>query len=189
LGDNPTTIYLGSTDTYIDSGAKAEELINYSYYKDISSSIIVGGETVDVSTIGEYYITYEVTSSQGLFSKTYRKVIVALKPGPVRSNSQTLNIYENHTVENVQKRRKEEILEHKQNSARLTKAQQMAQILRGKSSLQKTLGSASQNNRSTNPNPRGMTITNNSLIFPNSTTNKNNTPLYGIRNRYKYSGV
>ena len=107
----------------------------------------------------------------------------------MRSNSQTLNIYENHTVENVQKRRKEEILEHKQNSARLTKAQQMAQILRGKSSLQKTLGSASQNNRSTNPNPRGMTITNNSLIFPNSTTNKNNTPLYGIRNRYKYSGV
>lgn len=59
VGENPVNISVG--DVYTDAGATAQDDID----GDISSLIIVGGDTVDTSTVGTYNITYNVSDSAG----------------------------------------------------------------------------------------------------------------------------
>ena len=56
-GDNPTTITLGAT--YNDEGATATD--NY----DTGLTVVVGGNTVDTSTVGSYTVTYNVSDESG----------------------------------------------------------------------------------------------------------------------------
>ena len=56
-GDNPATITLGAT--YDDEGAIATD--NY----DTGLTVVVGGDTVNTSTVGTYTITYHVSDTAG----------------------------------------------------------------------------------------------------------------------------
>ena len=56
-GDNPATIALGAT--YNDEGATATD--NY----DTGLAVVVGGNTVDTSTVGSYTVTYNVSDESG----------------------------------------------------------------------------------------------------------------------------
>ena len=56
-GDNPATITLGAT--YNDEGATATD--NY----DTGLTVVVGGNTVDTSTVGSYTVTYNVSDEFG----------------------------------------------------------------------------------------------------------------------------
>ena len=56
-GDNPATITLGAT--YNDEGATATD--NY----DTGLTVVVGGNTVDTSTVGSYTVTYNVSDESG----------------------------------------------------------------------------------------------------------------------------
>jgi arylsulfatase A-like enzyme/proteasome assembly chaperone (PAC2) family protein len=58
-GDANVTLQLG--DAYADAGATALDDRD----GDLTASIIVGGDTVDTSTIGSYVITYNVADSSG----------------------------------------------------------------------------------------------------------------------------
>ena len=60
LGDNPLNLNVG--DAYTDDGATATDTED----GDLTSSIIVGGDTVDTETVGTYVVTYDVTDSGGL---------------------------------------------------------------------------------------------------------------------------
>ncbi|MEL0457349.1 beta-L-arabinofuranosidase domain-containing protein [Flavobacteriaceae bacterium SZ-1-7] len=59
LGDANITIELGTN--YVDAGATATDSLD----GDLTSSIVVGGDTVDINTAGVYVITYNVTDSNG----------------------------------------------------------------------------------------------------------------------------
>lgn len=95
------------------------------------------------------------------------------------------NIYINYTSKEIDKRRKEEILMYKKNSSNLTKNQQLANIYRGKSPLQRTWGV--QNQTITNPNVQNLPKQGNSLIFTTNMPPPNNIPLLRYKKRYKYT--
>ncbi len=79
-GSNPT--YVTITKNYIESGATAYD-INYG---DISSSIVISG-TVDTSTLGTYYIKYNVTNEDGIKGpEVIRKVIVKVPVPEIELN-------------------------------------------------------------------------------------------------------
>ena len=59
LGDNPINLTVG--DTFTDPGATATDTED----GDITSDIVVGGDTVDTSAVGTYTITYNVSDSDG----------------------------------------------------------------------------------------------------------------------------
>ena len=58
-GDAQITVEVGTT--YTDLGATASD----NYDGDISADIVIGGESVDTSTVGQYTVTYNVTDSSG----------------------------------------------------------------------------------------------------------------------------
>ena len=58
-GEATVTIDIG--DSYTDAGASASDSID----GDLSSSISVGGDTVDINTPGTYVITYDVSDAAG----------------------------------------------------------------------------------------------------------------------------
>ena len=60
LGDAVIDLECG-VDTWDDPGAEAQDLCE----GDISGDIVVGGDTVDVNTVGVYIITYNVTDAAG----------------------------------------------------------------------------------------------------------------------------
>ena len=74
----------GSADTtvvkdgsFTDPGATAMDAVE----GDLSAQIIIGGETVDISTLGTYVITYDISDSQGNQStQLKRNVIVTDAP-------------------------------------------------------------------------------------------------------------
>jgi len=71
LGDNPLTLVLG--DLYQEPGATAEDNID----GDISELIVIGGDMVDVNTIGTYLVTYNVMDAAGNAAvEVIRSVIV-----------------------------------------------------------------------------------------------------------------
>ena len=70
LGEATVTIEVGST--YSDAGATASD----NYDGNITSSIVISG-TVDTCLVGEVYITYNVTDSNGNEAEIIRTVIVA----------------------------------------------------------------------------------------------------------------
>jgi len=121
--------------------------------------------------------------------------------------SRERNIYDNFTIDQINQRRKEEILQYKKNSNPLTKAQQMANSLRGNRRFRKALayqrhtntvprevksdGSTNMNNTMrTNPNAQNLPIKNNSLVVPNQSKCKStveNVPLRRYNKRYQYT--
>jgi hypothetical protein len=76
FGDNPTQILIDSIDTYTDAGAVA---IDY-HSGDITDQIVITNiDTVDITTIGAYTITYTVQDGAGNSVTAYRIVNVADK--------------------------------------------------------------------------------------------------------------
>ena len=59
VGDDPVAITVG--DAYVDAGATATDDVD----GDITANIVVGGDTVDVNTAGQYIITYNVSDAAG----------------------------------------------------------------------------------------------------------------------------
>ncbi len=77
LGANPLTITEG--DTFTDPGATAHDAED----GDITDDIVIGGDTVNTNTPGTYYITYDVSDSEGLAAnQKTRTVIVEKMPEP-----------------------------------------------------------------------------------------------------------
>jgi len=58
-GESPVSIEQG--DSYTDAGATASDNVD----GDLTSEIVVGGDTVDTSLVGTYVITYNVTDAAG----------------------------------------------------------------------------------------------------------------------------
>ena len=71
LNGSPT-VNLGVGDVYIDQGATATDTA------DPSVQVVVGGDTVDTSTMGTYHVTYNATDSFGNnATQVIRTVIIA----------------------------------------------------------------------------------------------------------------
>jgi hypothetical protein len=68
------TLNLTVGDTFTDPGATASDNVD----GDISSSIVVGGDTVDTNTVGDYTVTYNVSDVAGnVATQVTRTVTVA----------------------------------------------------------------------------------------------------------------
>lgn len=76
LGDNPVDLMLG--DIFTDPGATAQDAED----GDISSSITVGGGSVDTNTIGTYTIAYDVVDSGGLAALQVTRDVVVSDAAP-----------------------------------------------------------------------------------------------------------
>ncbi|MES9944380.1 MAG: DUF5011 domain-containing protein [Candidatus Thiodiazotropha sp.] len=73
LGDNPIEIDIASGAAFTDPGATATDNVD----GDISASIVVGGDTVDTTTLGTYVVTYDVSDAAGnAASQVTRNVVV-----------------------------------------------------------------------------------------------------------------
>jgi hypothetical protein len=70
LGDATVTLTCG--DSFSDAGAAASDNCD----GDLTSSIVVGGDTVDPDTAGTYTVTYSVTDSAGNSASVDRTVVV-----------------------------------------------------------------------------------------------------------------
>ncbi len=89
LGDENMSVEIGSTFT--DPGATAVD----GYGADISSSIVVGGDTVDTNTVGTYTITYNVSDDGNAAAEVTRTVNVAadaVAPVITLTGDATINI-------------------------------------------------------------------------------------------------
>jgi len=72
IGDE--AVNLTVDDSYTDAGATASDDVD----GDITANIVVGGDTVDTSTVGTYIITYNVSDAAGNpATKVTRTVIVS----------------------------------------------------------------------------------------------------------------
>jgi hypothetical protein len=80
-GDNP--LYLYVDDTFAEPGYSASDTCD----PGVSTSVVVGGDTVDTSTAGTYYVTYFVEDTSGNSYTITRNVIVAAMPEPVAIDS------------------------------------------------------------------------------------------------------
>ncbi|NAS14351.1 BspA family leucine-rich repeat surface protein [Poritiphilus flavus] len=70
LGDNPIYIALG--DTYVEPGATATDDID----GDLSSDIVIGGDTVDTNVLGSYELTYDVSDAAGNAADQKTRVVI-----------------------------------------------------------------------------------------------------------------
>jgi hypothetical protein len=70
LGSNPVSV--DKDNTYIDAGATALDSID----GDVTSQIQIGGDAVDTTTVGAYYITYTVSDNAGNIASAIRTVNV-----------------------------------------------------------------------------------------------------------------
>ncbi len=107
-GDAMVNVIIGTS--YTDAGATAADNTD----GDISASIVVGGDTVDVNTMGTYVITYDVSDAAGnAADQVTRTVEVAAAPTapttsapipPARDPGDVISIYgeayTNITVDN-----------------------------------------------------------------------------------------
>lgn len=93
-GTNPT--YVTITKSYTEPGATAFD-INYG---DISSSIVTSG-SVDTSTLGTYYIKYNVTNEDGMKApEVTRKVIVKVPVPTILLNGENTVLVDIGTIYN-----------------------------------------------------------------------------------------
>jgi hypothetical protein len=81
LGDAVITVIMGGT--YDDPGATAVDNID----GDISNSIVVGGDVVDVNVIDTYTITYDVSDTSGNEADQVTRVVnvIDVPTGPITS--------------------------------------------------------------------------------------------------------
>jgi hypothetical protein len=74
LGENPLAIDISSGEPFSDPGATATDNVD----GNISANIVVGGDTVDTSTLGSYVLTYNVSDAAGnAASQVTRSVVVS----------------------------------------------------------------------------------------------------------------
>ena len=59
VGDAVVDLSVG--DTYSESGATASDNVD----GDISADVVIGGDSVDTSTVGQYTVTYNVSDDAG----------------------------------------------------------------------------------------------------------------------------
>ncbi len=69
IGESQIVLEAGST--YSDEGATAQDSID----GDISSSIVIGGDSIDTTTLGTYVVTYNVSNSSGTSANEVRRYI------------------------------------------------------------------------------------------------------------------
>jgi Bacterial surface protein, Ig-like domain len=69
LGDNPLNLELGST--YAEQGASAIDLIDGT----LSTSVVIGGDTVDGLTAGTYNVTYDIVDAAGNAAATQTRIV------------------------------------------------------------------------------------------------------------------
>ncbi len=69
LGASPVEVHQGSTFT--DPGATATDGVD----GDLSASIVVGGDTVDTDTAGDYTITYDVSDAADNAAETVTRIV------------------------------------------------------------------------------------------------------------------
>ena len=74
LGDNPLELTIG--DTYTDPGVTIIDDID----GDISTSVVISGDTVDTSTEGTYYVKYDATNSNGIAATTMTRTVIVSPP-------------------------------------------------------------------------------------------------------------
>ncbi len=80
-GDAMIDLIIG--DMFTDPGATASDNVD----GDISSSIVVGGDSVDISTVGTYVITYDVSDAAGnAATQVSRTVVVSRLDGGLITN-------------------------------------------------------------------------------------------------------
>lgn len=80
LGGNPVVVYRGTP--YSDGGATATDTCD----GDQTGAIVVGGDTVDTNTIGEYTLTYDVSDTANNHAvRRTRTVLVTDPPSPTVS--------------------------------------------------------------------------------------------------------
>jgi hypothetical protein len=97
LGSNPVTIYVDHT--YTDAGATAYDNVD----GDISSKIYTSN-SVNIHTIGNYYVSYTVSDLAGNTASATRTVKVIANPNPTDTikpvitliGSASVNVYLNH---------------------------------------------------------------------------------------------
>ncbi len=84
LGNPSPTIEVGTS--YVDAGATATDNQN----NDLTSNIVVGGDSVDTNTVGTYVITYNVSDGNGNaavpVTRTIKVVPAGLAPDPLQKN-------------------------------------------------------------------------------------------------------
>lgn len=66
------TVFVGVGDTYTDAGATAVDGAG----ADLTSSIVVGGDTVDTSTPGTYIVTYNVSDAAGNAAEEVTRTVI-----------------------------------------------------------------------------------------------------------------
>jgi len=71
IGSSPLELDAGSLDIYTDDGATAYDDID----GDISADIVVSGDIVNMDSVGQYIINYNVTDSMGLSADTVSRVV------------------------------------------------------------------------------------------------------------------
>ncbi len=69
VGDNPLVLEVGAT--YSDPGATATDNVD----GDLTSQIVVGGDTVNTSVIGDYFVTYDVSDSSANPAQTVTRTV------------------------------------------------------------------------------------------------------------------
>ena len=77
LGANPLSLSVG--DTYIDPGATASDNVD----GDITSNIIVAGDTVNTAVEGAYVVTYDVSDSAGNPATQVTRTVNVINDPPV----------------------------------------------------------------------------------------------------------
>ena len=82
-----TTVNHEANTTYTDQGATA----NDNYDGDLTNNITVGGNTVDVNTLGQYIITYNVSDSSG---NAATEVIRTVNVVEINNISVTVNVHQ-----------------------------------------------------------------------------------------------
>ncbi len=80
FGDNPQVVTTGTA--YIELGATATDDVD----GDLSGSIVIDANAVDISTAGSYSVTYDVTDSSGNTAHTMVRTVTVEDPPPVPSN-------------------------------------------------------------------------------------------------------
>lgn len=74
IGDEEVSLYIG--DEYIEPGAMAIDDID----GNLTPAIIIGGDTVDTSTVGSYVITYNVSDQAGNAAFEVLRTVFVLEP-------------------------------------------------------------------------------------------------------------
>ena len=69
VGDAVVDLSVG--DTYSESGATASD----NYDGDISADVVIGGDSVDTSTVGQYTVTYNVSDDAGNAATEVTRVV------------------------------------------------------------------------------------------------------------------